>query len=215
MPRTVATRPGPAPASSGLDKLDWQLLALLQTNARVTNTELARKLGLSPPGLYKRLKKLETQGVVRQYVALLNPEALGLDLLCFVSVSLAHHRRDLQGRMFPAIVLQPSKNLPLDSEDIQTVVQVLAEPAVSDRLQWVGVGGGDHPHVHGLFALAAEGAKTMLLQHAEQLCLRARRHLRNLVEKQRALVRKFEAALPSGLGARIGKAIWRSYDCNG
>ncbi len=107
MPRTVATRPGPAPASSGLDKLDWQLLALLQTNARVTNTELARKLGLSPPGLYKRLKKLETQGVVRQYVALLNPEALGLDLLCFVSVSLAHHRRDLRRKFRDAMRSMP------------------------------------------------------------------------------------------------------------
>ncbi len=88
--RSTATRP------SRLDPLDWQLMALLQDAARVTNADLARKLGLSPPGLKKRLRKLEARGVITQYVALLNREALGLDLLCFVNVSLAHHRPELR-----------------------------------------------------------------------------------------------------------------------
>ena len=78
-------------------------MALLQDDARVTSAELARKLGLSPPGLQKRLRKLEAQGVIRQYVALLNRKALGLDLLCFVNVSLAHHRPDLRGRFRAAM----------------------------------------------------------------------------------------------------------------
>jgi DNA-binding Lrp family transcriptional regulator len=75
-----------------LDALDRRLLAELQADARVSTAELARRVGLSGPGLQKRLKKLETRGVVQRYATVLNREAVGLDLLCFVQVMLAHHR---------------------------------------------------------------------------------------------------------------------------
>ena len=77
-----------------LDGLDWRLLALLQDDGRVTSAELARKVNLSPPGLQKRLRKLEDSGVIQRYAALVSREAIGLDLLCFVHVRLAHHRPD-------------------------------------------------------------------------------------------------------------------------
>ena len=82
-------------------------MALLQDDARVTNAALARTLGLSPPGLQKRVRKLEQQGIIRQYVALLSREALGLDLLCFVNVSLAHHQPDLRRRFRDAMRRMP------------------------------------------------------------------------------------------------------------
>lgn len=75
-----------------LDRLDLRLLALLQDDARATSAELARRVGLSGPGLQKRLKKLEAQGVILRYATLVDREAVGLDLLCFVHVMLAHHR---------------------------------------------------------------------------------------------------------------------------
>jgi Lrp/AsnC family leucine-responsive transcriptional regulator len=75
-----------------LDNLDLRLLAHLQDDARASSAELARRVGLSGPGLQKRLKKLEAQGVVRRYATLVDREAVGLDLLCFVHVMLAHHR---------------------------------------------------------------------------------------------------------------------------
>lgn len=81
--------PGPRPE---LDDLDWRLLAHLQENARVSTAELARQLQLSPPGLQKRLRRLEVRGVIRRYVTVLNREAVGLDLLCFILIMLAHHR---------------------------------------------------------------------------------------------------------------------------
>lgn len=74
-----------------LDEVDRALLASLQADARITNTELARRVELSPPGLQKRLKKLEESGVIAQYVALVNREALGFDMLCFVQVTLQRH----------------------------------------------------------------------------------------------------------------------------
>ena len=74
-----------------LDEVDRLLLASLQEDARITNTELARRVELSPPGLQKRLKKLEESGVIEQYVTLINREALGFDMLCFVQVTLQRH----------------------------------------------------------------------------------------------------------------------------
>lgn len=82
---------GPA-AVPLLDELDRQLLRHLQREARLTSVELARRLQLSSAGLQKRVRKLETRGVIEGYTAQLSRRALGLDLLCFVQVSLAHHR---------------------------------------------------------------------------------------------------------------------------
>lgn len=80
--------------SKGLDETDRAILHHLQGNARLTNSELAQRVGLSPPGLQKRLRKLEGAAVIRGYVALAEPEALGFDMLCFVQVTLQRHEPD-------------------------------------------------------------------------------------------------------------------------
>lgn len=80
-----------------LDDIDRQLLSLLQENSRTTSTELARRVNLSAPGLQKRLRKLEENGVIERYVTLINREALGLDLLCFAQVTLSHHQPECVG----------------------------------------------------------------------------------------------------------------------
>ncbi len=76
---------------NNLDKKDYELLHLLQENSRMTNAELARRIDLSPPGLQKRLRKLEESGTITQYTALVDREALGYDMLCFVQVTLRRH----------------------------------------------------------------------------------------------------------------------------
>lgn len=81
-----------------LDEIDRQILHLLQENSRITSTDLARQVNLSTPGLQKRLKKLEENGVIDRYVTLVKREALGLDLLCFAQVTLAHHQPECVGR---------------------------------------------------------------------------------------------------------------------
>ena len=75
-----------------LDDLDRRLLAHLQDDARITSVELARRLKLSAPGLQKRVRKLEQRGIIKGYATIVNRQAVGLDLLCFVQVLLAHHR---------------------------------------------------------------------------------------------------------------------------
>lgn len=74
-----------------LDEIDRQILILLQDDGRISNAELARRIDLSPPATYMRVKSLEEQGYVRRYVALLEPEKAGYDLMCFVQVTLQLH----------------------------------------------------------------------------------------------------------------------------
>lgn len=81
-----------------LDHKDRLLLRLLQANSRISSAELARQLQLSPPGLQKRLKRLEESGFIEGYVTLVNREALGLDLLCFTQVTLTHEKPECVGQ---------------------------------------------------------------------------------------------------------------------
>jgi Lrp/AsnC family transcriptional regulator, leucine-responsive regulatory protein len=81
-----------------LDDLDRQILYFLQDNSRIASAEIARRVNLSAPGLQKRLKKLEENGAIARYVTLLNREALGLELLCFAQVTLAHHQPECIGQ---------------------------------------------------------------------------------------------------------------------
>ena len=74
-----------------LDEMDRKVLRLLQENGRMTNAELARRVNLSAPGLQKRLRKLEETHVIDRYVTLINRQALGLDLLCFLQITLSPH----------------------------------------------------------------------------------------------------------------------------
>ena len=77
-----------------LDDVDRILLNHLQENARITNAELARRVELSPPGLQKRVRKLEEAGVIDQYATILNPEMVGYDMICFVQITLVRHKSE-------------------------------------------------------------------------------------------------------------------------
>ena len=100
--RSRASRPRLAAGGQPrLDDLDRQVLRQLQDDGRITIVELAHRLKLSPPGLQKRMRKLEQRGAIERYATIVNRKAVGLDLLCFVQVLLAHHRPDSVER-FPA-----------------------------------------------------------------------------------------------------------------
>jgi Lrp/AsnC family leucine-responsive transcriptional regulator len=71
-----------------LDRTDRKILDLLQRDGRLSNVELAEKVALSPSPCLRRVRALEESGVVRQYVALLDPGKVGLALLAYVNVKL-------------------------------------------------------------------------------------------------------------------------------
>lgn len=69
-----------------IDDTDLHILALLQENARISNAEVARQVGLAPSATLERMRKLEARGLVRDYVARIDPRPLGYGLLAFVFV---------------------------------------------------------------------------------------------------------------------------------
>jgi DNA-binding Lrp family transcriptional regulator len=75
-------------ASRPLDSIDRKILEVLQEDARVSNIDLAGRVGLSPSPCLRRVRDLEERGVVRRYVALLDPAAVGLGVSVFVQVRL-------------------------------------------------------------------------------------------------------------------------------
>ncbi len=77
-----------------LDEKDRILLQRLQENALITSAELATQVDLSVSGVQKRLKKLEENGVIQRYAAIVDRAAVGYDMLCFVQVTLQGHVAD-------------------------------------------------------------------------------------------------------------------------
>jgi len=69
-----------------LDDRDLQILALLQDDARTSNAEIARRLGIAPSAVLERIRKLERRGVLLGYSARVDPRAVGSELLAFVFV---------------------------------------------------------------------------------------------------------------------------------
>jgi DNA-binding Lrp family transcriptional regulator len=76
-----------------LDALDLRILRELQADASLSNVELAKRVHLSPSPCLARVKALESGGMIRQYVALLDPQSLGLNLNVFISISLKQQTR--------------------------------------------------------------------------------------------------------------------------
>lgn len=75
-------------ADADLDSVDRQILSELQTDGRMTNVELARRVGLSAPPCLRRVRRLEEQGYIRGYHADLDPQSLGWQITFFALVGL-------------------------------------------------------------------------------------------------------------------------------
>lgn len=80
---------------SALDQLDLQILRLLQDDATLTHKEIAARLGLTITPVYERVKRLQREGYILKYVALVSPGKMGLGLKAFCNVSLVQHSTPL------------------------------------------------------------------------------------------------------------------------
>ena len=78
-----------------LDETDLQILKTLQKNAKLTTKELADAVHLTPTPVFERQKRLERQGYIKKYVAVLDPEKLGQHLLVFCKVKLKHINHEI------------------------------------------------------------------------------------------------------------------------
>jgi DNA-binding Lrp family transcriptional regulator len=80
-----------------LDATDWRILKELQANGRITNVELASKVGISPPPCLRRVRALEEAGMITGYFAVLDEKTLGFEVIAFASVGLhSQAESDLQ-----------------------------------------------------------------------------------------------------------------------
>src|SRR5437879_12918557 len=77
-----------------LDSIDKKIIELLQLNSNITNAQLAQEIGLSPAPTLERVKKLETQGVIKSYHAVVDMASVGLGVSTFVMVSLKGHNKE-------------------------------------------------------------------------------------------------------------------------
>jgi len=88
-----------------LDSVDKATLRALQVDGRLSNVELARKISLSPPATHARRRRLEKDGYIHQYTAVVDREKAGYDLLCFIHISLQMHQLE-QVERFRKLVRQ-------------------------------------------------------------------------------------------------------------
>lgn len=75
-----------------LDAKDRKILALVQRDAKLPQAEIARRVGLSAAAVNERLKKLDNAGVIRRYVAVVDPPAVGVTVTAFIEVFIEHPR---------------------------------------------------------------------------------------------------------------------------
>ncbi|HEY8351455.1 MAG TPA: Lrp/AsnC family transcriptional regulator [Sphingomonadales bacterium] len=90
-----------------LDAIDRRIIAELQRNGRLTNVELAERVGLSPSPCLRRVRMLEEQGAIQGYVALVDPAALGINMNVFVRVSLERQTEEYLDRFESAVRESP------------------------------------------------------------------------------------------------------------
>ena len=93
-----------------LDRTDKRILAALQTNARITNLELAEQVDLSPTPCARRVKQLEDAGVIERHVTLLNQQKLGLNITAMIGITMDRHTPERfetferEVRQFPEVI---------------------------------------------------------------------------------------------------------------
>ena len=90
-----------------LDDKDLAILRILQLNARATVREIAAQVKLSTTPVHERIRRLETQGVIRQYATLLNPNLVSKGLMVICYVSLRQHNKSAGSKFIKSIMEMP------------------------------------------------------------------------------------------------------------
>jgi DNA-binding Lrp family transcriptional regulator len=86
-----------------LDNIDRKIVELLQADSNITNAQLAQEIGLSPAPTLERVKKLETQGVIKSYHAVIDLASVGLGVSTFVMCTLKGHNKENIEKFITAI----------------------------------------------------------------------------------------------------------------
>jgi DNA-binding Lrp family transcriptional regulator len=112
-----------------LDPLDLRLIAALQEDGAATNAALAERLALSASQISRRRQRLEEEGVIARYRAILDPSAIGLAVTAFIHVALNAHSRDNARRFRDLVRLTPAV---LEAHALTGEADYLIKIAVAD-----------------------------------------------------------------------------------
>lgn len=116
-----------------LDDTDLAILRLFQDDGRISNADLARKVELSPPSVLQRVRRLDTQGFVNHYTAVLDSEKMGFGLLVFAMVSLELHQEKPIERLNSAVAKMPQV---LECHNISGEFDFLLKIAAADMREY-------------------------------------------------------------------------------
>ena len=116
-----------------LDRTDHRILALLQKDGRRTNVQIADTVALSPSPCLRRIKRLEADGVIRGYRAIIDREAVGLGLTVLVEIKVGQHSRDNAGALQEALADMPEV---VSCHMISGTADFIAEVVVRDLKEY-------------------------------------------------------------------------------
>jgi len=94
-------------AQSSLDAVDRAILSLLQDDGRLANVDLADAVNLSPSACLRRVRRLEEEGFINQYVALIDPSKVGMGTNVFVEITLSSQAEDALDAFEAAVTARP------------------------------------------------------------------------------------------------------------
>ncbi|PVE24104.1 Lrp/AsnC family transcriptional regulator [Microvirga sp. KLBC 81] len=96
------------PAKSAFDRIDLSILDALRQNGRITYQALSDRVGLSPRPCLERVKRLEQKGVIRGYTALVDPSAIGHDIIALAGISMRDPSAGVRQRLEKALLEHPA-----------------------------------------------------------------------------------------------------------
>ncbi len=114
-----------------LDPYERRILIALQANARLTNQELAERVGLSPSACWRRVKALENTGVILRYAAILDPRKVGIGECVFAHVTLARHSLTATREFADSIRVRPEVMECFSTTGDADILLRVATPSVS------------------------------------------------------------------------------------
>ncbi len=80
---------------SNLDGIDLKLLEILQEDGKITTKEIAKRVHLSPTPVYERIKRMEKEGIIKKYAAIVDADKLGKSLTVFCNITLKEHTKEI------------------------------------------------------------------------------------------------------------------------
>jgi len=131
-----------ANVSLTLDSRDRKILSLVQRDGKMPQAEIAKRVGLSTAAVNERLKKLENAGVIRRYVAVVDPSAVGMGVTAFVEVFIEHPRFE------PAFIAKVRA-----MDEVQEVHHITGEFSLLLKLRVAGMEALQQLLIHHLNAL--------------------------------------------------------------